>query len=194
MRNDWDEAYASGATPWDKGYAAPPLAEFLETRKVAGRVLVPGCGTGHDVRLLAAQGAEVVGLDIAEGALAKAGRFPQAGTESYLKGDFLDLPEPLHGAFDWIVEHTCFCAIHPSEREAYVRNARKALKPGGHLLAVFFREVPDFDGEGPPWPVDGAEIEERFDAAFETLSSFVPTRTYPGRPLGCEEVRVMRLR
>ena len=65
MARDWNAAYEGGDTPWDKGYASPPLIEFLKLQSISGRVLVPGCGAGHDVRALAAEGAEVVGLDIA---------------------------------------------------------------------------------------------------------------------------------
>jgi len=196
MAKDWESAYADGDTPWDKGYAAPPLREYLEGRgAIRGRVLVPGCGTGHDVRLLAGMGAaEVVGLDLAPRALREAGRFPRAGGERYEAGDFLDLPEHLRGSFDWVVEHTCLCAINPSGRERYARSVAQALRPGGRLLAVLFRAVPDFDGEGPPFPISGAEIEGLFGETFDTLERFVPERTYPGRPVGCEEVRVLRLR
>ena len=75
MGKDWDKAYDIGETPWDKGYASPALNAFLESYPLTGSVLVPGCGTGHDVRLLAAQGTEVVGIDIAPSAIRKAKAF-----------------------------------------------------------------------------------------------------------------------
>ena len=34
---DWDERFESGETPWDKGYGAPPLAEFLDRQLIEGR-------------------------------------------------------------------------------------------------------------------------------------------------------------
>ncbi|HKK19820.1 MAG TPA: methyltransferase domain-containing protein [Opitutales bacterium] len=194
MPRDWNSAYENGDTPWDKGYAAPPLVEFLERRVIRGRVLVPGCGTGHDVRLLAGQGAEVTGLDIASGALEKAAAFPKTGDESYQPGDFLNLEAGFHGAFDWVVEHTCLCAIDPTEREAYALSLRSTLKPGGQFLAIFFREVSDYKGDGPPHPISPEEIERLFARDFERLESFVPRKTYPSRPVGCEEVRWMRRR
>ena len=30
MARDWNAAYEEGDTPWDKGYASPPLIEFLK--------------------------------------------------------------------------------------------------------------------------------------------------------------------
>jgi len=37
--------------------------------------------------------------------------------------------------FDWIFEHTLFCAIDPSERELYVKAVLRWLKPGA-LIAI----------------------------------------------------------
>jgi SAM-dependent methyltransferase len=194
MARDWNSAYEKDDTPWDKGYAAPPLAEFLENESIRGRVLVPGCGTGHDVRLLAAQGATVTGLDIAPGALEKAARFAAFEAATYVLGDFLNLEDRYHGAFDWVVEHTCLCAIEPAERESYARAVKAALMPGGHFLAIFFREVPDYRGDGPPHPISAAEIDSLFGADFDLVRQAVPTASYPSRPLGCEELCWMRLK
>ncbi|MCC5788298.1 MAG: methyltransferase domain-containing protein [Opitutales bacterium] len=194
MSRDWEKAYAEEDTPWDKGYAAPPLEEFLRQHRVSGRVLVPGCGTGHDVRALAAQGAEVVGMDIAPGAIRKAGAFPQVGSERYEVGDFLDLKATHRAAYDWVFEHTCLCALPPEKREVYFQSVRAALKPGGYYWAVFFREVSDYTGEGPPHPISREETDALLGNDFELLASFVPQETYPSRPVGAEEVVWLRLK
>lgn len=68
-------------TPWDKNGPQPALVELLETEAsrqllpTQGTALVPGCGTGYDVVLLARQGLVVTGLDISETAKAAADRF-----------------------------------------------------------------------------------------------------------------------
>ncbi len=62
---DWESHYQTGDMPWEKGAPAPPLSEWLSKNKIHGRVLVPGCGSGHDVRELARAGAEPIGLDLA---------------------------------------------------------------------------------------------------------------------------------
>jgi cyclopropane fatty-acyl-phospholipid synthase-like methyltransferase len=90
-------------------------------------------------------------------------------------GDFLrDEPAQL---FDWIFEHTCFCAIQPAERELYVAAARRWLKPGGQYLAVNYL-IPDTDG--PPFGTTREEIVARFSPGFELLEDWVP-RSYPNR-------------
>lgn len=191
MPRDWNKAYEEDDTPWDKGYASPPLAEFFEARRIAGSVLVPGCGTGHDVRLLAEQGAEVIGLDVAPGAVQKAETFPRISNEGYILGDFLD-PGPEHIArYDWVVEHTCLCAIEPVERAAYAEALARVLKPGGYYLAVFYREVSGRSSGGPPYPISREETDRLF-SGFELLESFTPQKTYPSRPIGAEELCLWR--
>lgn len=185
---DWSERYRDGQTPWDKGYGAPPLREALERVAVEGRVLVPGCGLGHDVRLLAAQGVEVVGLDIATVAVEMARRIDRVGNETYEAGNFLN-ENILAGSFDLVFEHTCFCAIFPEEREAYGRAVHRVLKPGGQFLAIFFTNIDS--PEGPPFPVTADEINALFGELFEVVDRWIPAETYPERE-GREEMWLLR--
>ena len=191
MPKDWNAAYESEDTPWDKGEAAPPLREFLARFQLEGAVLVPGCGSGHDVRLLAEQGAEVLGLDIAPAAVKQAAELSNGGAR-YLAGDFLDLPQGLRGQFDWVFEHTCLCALDPELRQAYADAVVSALKPGAQFLAIFYREVSDYNGDGPPHPISAEEIDALFGVSFEVVERFVPKQSYPSRPYGSEEVVLFR--
>src|SRR4051812_41703777 len=138
MPTDWEDHYRRKEMPWEKGAPSPSLLDFLATEPVRGRVFVPGCGYGHDVRALASTAEEVVGLDLAPSAVEGAQIFPKIGGEHYEIGDLFTLPPHLRGNFDWVWEHTCFCAIDPSQRPAYVDAVAEALCPGGRLLAVFY--------------------------------------------------------
>jgi len=191
MPTDWEAQYEKGETPWEKGAPSPGLVDFLAVEPVHGRVLVPGCGFGHDVRALAASAEEVVGLDIAAAAVAGAQRLPKVGTEHYLEGDLFALPPAMRGAFDWVFEHTCFCAIQPSQRQDYVDAVVGALKPGGRLLAVFYLDPGnDSPDEGPPFEVSVAELDRLFLPRFQLLREWLPQHAYPGRE-GREWMRVM---
>ena len=90
---DWEQCYRDGETPWDKGSPAPPLLELIERHGVelwgGGPVLVPGCGLGHNVRALAANGIPALGLDISPTAVEMA-REQAAEGACYEVGDFLD--------------------------------------------------------------------------------------------------------
>ncbi|MEI8293982.1 MAG: methyltransferase domain-containing protein [bacterium] len=191
---DWNARYVAGDTPWDKGAAHPALLAWLGRSKVAGSVLVPGCGAGHDVRALAARGASrVVGIDIAPSALRLARSFPKAGNESYVEADFLAGDALPPGSFDILFEHTCFCAIPPQRRSDYARAALKALSPGGLLVAVFFTNPDNPDPQAPPFRCDMVEIRSLFSSDFEILDSRIATYTYQGRE-GRETLCLMQKR
>jgi SAM-dependent methyltransferase len=194
---DWEQRYREGNTPWDKGTPAPELAAALADGLFAGRVLVPGCGMGHDVRAIAMGAAvrEVGGLDVAPSAVAGARRLGGVSGVRFEQGDLFALPEGWEGAgFDWVWEHTCFCAIAPAFREAYVEAVWRVLRPGGHLLAIFYLD-PGLDPgeEGPPHGVSLAELDLLFGRRFQLEREWAPRGAYPGRE-GREWVRLLRRR
>jgi methyl halide transferase len=187
-RLDWNDYYRAGDIPWEKGSAAPPLIFWLQRHgPLTGDVLVPGCGFGHDVREIArmSSNARVVGLDIAPLALERARRFPQSGNESYFLGDLFSLPQEFAGRFDWVFEHTCFCAISPKQRSDYVRAIVAALRPSAQFLGIFYLDPWD-PGEappegGPPFGVSIIELNEFFLAEFDLVLEERPETSYPGR-------------
>lgn len=182
---DWEKRYQLGDTPWEKGMAAPPLLEVLAKGADwgAGPILVPGCGLGHDVRALATLGAPVVGLDLSPTAVERAREFPPVGAEVYELGNFLDPAWRAGRKFSAVWEHTCFCAIDPSERGRYAEAAAACLEQGGLLAGVFF--LTPFDpGEaacGPPFATTVEELDAWFSPWFERIDGWVPGAAYPGR-------------
>ena len=186
---DWEARYQLGDTPWEKGAPSPGLLDFLASNAMAGRVAVVGCGFGNDVRAISRTGADVVGLDLASSAIMGAEKLPRTGNELYRQADLFSLPQDLLGGFDWVFEHTCFCAIDPSRRSEYVSALDLLLKSGGHFLAVFYM-TPDHEG-GPPFGCTEPELVALFGERFELLRQWIPQRSYPGRE-GRELMRLMR--
>lgn len=178
-QNDWELRYQTRDMPWEKGAPSPGLVDFLATHcGLPGEtVCVPGCGTGHDVCAWAKAGFRAYGYDIAPSAICLATKRAQAdglGAE-FRRADFLrDIP-PF--PFDWVFEHTLFCAIQPGERELYTRAVRLWLKPGGQFLAVNYL-IPDTDG--PPFGTTRDELWVRFSPHFKLLKEWMP-RSYPNR-------------
>lgn len=177
---DWNRRYEEGDTPWDKGEAHPVLQPMLARGVLRGRILVPGCGTGHDVRELARCGLTVTGLDLAPLAVEQARAHPKFSGETYEVGDFLALSVAQHGCFDGVFEHTCFCAIDPARRSDYAEAAAAVLAKGGRLLAVFFAD-PGNDGDGPPFGCRAEELDELFGKNFRLLGEDRDIPTYPER-------------
>lgn len=162
----WDRRYREGRDGWELGQPAPPLRDFFSHHPLAphppGRVLVPGCGRGHEARLLAELGFAVVGLDFSAEAIAAARQWasPPGASLHWLQADLFDRqalaaagldPASLQG----VVEHTCFCAIEPQQRPAYLQTVAELLVPGGWLLGLFWcHGRPD----GPPYGSDPGEL------------------------------------
>lgn len=191
---DWEARYNAGDTPWEKGAPHPALVDWLSKNPLPGRVLVPGCGAGHDVREISRQpGSEALGVDIAPSAIRMAGSFSPVGRETYVLGDFLAGEARRLGPFDAMVEHTCFCAIHPSRRDDYAREAAAALKPGGLLVGVFYGNPDNPETDSPPFRSPSEVVRELFARDFEVLGETSPVPTYPGRE-GREYLMVLRRR
>ena len=178
-RDYWEHRYQIRDMDWEKGAPSPGLVDFLAAQAdlPGGTVCIPGCGTGHDVRAFAAAGFEASGLDLAPSAIALAGEKTRAAglTAKFHLADFLR-DEPTQ-KYDWLFEHTLFCAIQPSERDDYVRAVCRWLKPGGTYLAVNYFEC---GPEGPPWPTTRDEQLALFRPYFQLVADWVP-RSYPNR-------------
>jgi len=178
-REYWEHRYQTQDMPWEKGVPSPGLVDFLAAHPIpAGQTVgVPGCGTGHDVREFAKAGLAVTGFDLApSGIRLAAEKTAAAGLRAQFQlADFLRDPPPQR--FDWLFEHTLFCAIQPAERDDYVRAVLRWLKPGGQFLAVHYL-IPDTDG--PPFGTTRDEVWHRFSPHFELVEEWVP-RSYPNR-------------
>jgi cyclopropane fatty-acyl-phospholipid synthase-like methyltransferase len=179
-RDYWENRYQTMDMPWEKGEPSPGLVDFLAVNPnlKRGSVCVPGCGSGHDVREFAKSGFETFGFDLAPSAISIATeKTKSAGLSAkFALADFLHAEPPQK--FDWLFEHTLFCAIQPAERDEYVRAVLRWLKPGGNYLAVNYIIIEGDDG--PPWRTSREEQLERFSPHFDLLSDWTP-RSYPNR-------------
>ena len=178
-RDYWEQRYQARDLTWDKGAPSPGLVDFLAAHPDLdrGKVCVPGCGTGHDTREFARAGFAAYGFDLAPSAIVLAEEKTKAAglAAKYQLADFLRDEPP--EKFDWLFEHTLFCAIQPRDRDDYVRAVLRWLKPGGTYLAVNYILC---EPGGPPFPTTRDEQVERFTPHFELRADWTP-RTYPNR-------------
>src|ERR1700730_211403 len=66
----WDASYSDGPAPWDIGQPQPAIVRLASKGVFAGSVLGAGCGTGENTLHIASLGLSVLGVDVAETALA----------------------------------------------------------------------------------------------------------------------------
>ena len=190
----WDGIYQAEAGGWDLGAPSPPLERLLSTISPppgGGDLAVLGCGRGHDVRAAARLGWRATGVDFAPRAIADARTLStrEVTDVHFVRADIFDLPPDL-GPFDVVLEHTCFCAIDPSARDDYVAVVHRLLRPGGHLVGVFYHHGRE---GGPPFDTDADELHTRFGRAFEIVD-LAPAPDSPLHRTGSELGAVFRRR
>ncbi|HIK46282.1 MAG TPA: methyltransferase domain-containing protein [Leptolyngbyaceae cyanobacterium M65_K2018_010] len=167
----WERRYQEGTTHWDLGQPAPALRALLESAAAppAGTAIALGAGRGHDALLFAQRGFQVTAVDFAPSAMQILAQ--EAATLNLslklLERNIFDLVPEFTGQFNYVIEHTCFCAIDPALRPAYVQLVADLLAPQGELLAVFFTH--NRPG-GPPFGVTKAELQQLFAPYFDLLT------------------------
>lgn len=161
----WANHYEEQKWPWDLDGPHPALEPTLAQLKLNKlRVLVLGCGRGHDAAYLSSKGHIVTAVDFEPQAIEEAKRlYPKASVHWVVK-DLFSISVDWFDRFDLIFEHTCYCAIDPQRRGDLVKLWSKLLITRGHLLGVFFA----MDKEtGPPFGGSEWEIYKRIKPFFE---------------------------
>jgi SAM-dependent methyltransferase len=139
--------------PWNLERPPELLVELVTSGWVLpGDAVDLGCGAGNYAVWLASNGFEVTGLDISPEAVALAQKLAEKQGVSCrflacdLTGEVEGLDLCFDFAFDWEVLHHVF----PDDRERYVSNVHRMLRPGARYLSVCFSEedVAGFGGEG----------------------------------------------
>ncbi len=156
----WSAIYRSGHLRWDLGAEHPLLDELLPPLKFTrSRVLVLGCGLGHDAAWWEKRGHIVTAVDFSAEAIAKAKL--NYGESANLKWHTLDafqLPANWSSSFDIIFEHTMYCAVSPQRRAELCKQWWRLLSPRGRVLGF----IPTMDKPvGPPYGATEWELRRR---------------------------------
>jgi SAM-dependent methyltransferase len=188
----WQGRYHEGTAHWDLGEPAPPFMSLLQSPQAPspGKMAVLGAGQGHDALLFAQHGFEVIGFDFAPFAVevATAAAHAQNLKAQFLQRDIFTLPSEFANQFDYVLEHTCYCAILPEQRAEYVEIVRAILRPGGELIALFWAHE---RAGGPPFGTTQQELQARFASGFEISDWQRPTNSVAARQ---QEEYLVRLR
>ena len=190
----WEDRYQSSGDRWNLGFPAPPFVSLLASNNAPqpGKLAVIGCGKGHDAFFFAESGFEVVGFDFAPSAIAEAAATAKAREipALFLQRDIFTLDKEFASSFDYVLEHTCFCAIDPSLRSQYVEVVKSLLRPGGKLIALFYtHNRPD----GPPFGIKPQKVLDYFAADFETIL-FQKAKDSIERRQGNEHLAIFQLK
>lgn len=160
QNNFWSRIYKEEEPRWELGEAHSGLKDVLAQLKLPrSRILVLGCGSGHDAAFFAEAGHIVTGIDFSPEAIKQAeNSYGHLSNLDLRCEDAFKLSQGFAQQFDIIFEHTFYCAIRPEKRNDLIKLWRKLLAPRGHILGFFFardRRV------GPPYGGSEWELNRR---------------------------------
>ncbi len=162
----WQKRYQEGQTGWDIGEVSTPLKAYIDKlNKPELKILIPGCGFGHEGAYLYQLGYRNMHLldfsSIPINAVRR--KMPELHNHHFHVEDFFEH----QGKYDLIFEQTLFCAIHPSLRRAYAEKVFELLNEGGKLVGLLFNK--QFEG-GPPFGGTTEEYRVLFSSLFSIVS------------------------
>ncbi len=165
----WDSAYQGSPAPWDIGRPQPAFVRLADEGLLSGRVLDAGCGTGEQVLLAAAHGADAMGVDLSGLAIEKArAKAAERGlTAQFEVADALHL-DRLGKTFDTVTDSGVFHVFDDADRASYVASLAGVTEPGGtYYLMCFSDRQPGVWG---PHRMRRDEIESAFADGWEIVS------------------------
>jgi len=161
----WNQRYACGETPWTLHAIPATLRSFVKRTRARGRVLIPGCGTDHEVlRFLQSAGFEVTAIDFSAVAVTQINEALGNFDGKIIHGNFFKFDFP--NRFDVIYERTFLCALHPRRWPQYAKRTAQLLRPRGKLVGVFFYGT---EPDPPPYPLSKTGAAEIFGKYFRLI-------------------------
>jgi SAM-dependent methyltransferase len=160
----WEKRFRENFTPWDAGRVPSALERFLLTEPRGRRVLIPGCGSGYEVRAFAEAGHDVLAVDFAPAAVERAQAILGPFADRVRLADFFE--GDLGAPYDLVYERAFLCSLPRPLRPRYAQRVRELLGPRGRIAGFFFFE----DGErGPPFGLKSGELEALLSLSFEEI-------------------------
>lgn len=179
----WLDRWEKGDIGFHRDAVHPALQAHWSELHLAprARVLVPLCGATPDMAWLAAQGHEVIGVELSQLALE---RFlsehrvrhitmEEPGFRTYLGGryqfwcgDFFAVPDDVFASADAVYDRASLVALPPEMRRRYAARLAERIRPGAKMLLVTL----DYDPaqmNGPPFAVPDDEVTTLFDQHFD---------------------------
>lgn len=159
----WDASYHGGRAPWDIGGPQPAIVRLAAAGGLAGSVLDAGCGTGENGLHVASLGLPVLGIDVAETALAIAReKARDRGIEAEFAAEDAFHLERLGRMFETVLDCGLFHTFDGTERPRYVASLASVTKHDGTLYVLCFSD------DGPdtgPHPISQEELRAAFQSS-----------------------------
>lgn len=167
----WDEVY-KGKPPWDLDYPQPAFQALVKSGEIKpGRALDIGCGRGENAIMLAMNGCDVTGIDLAENAIsdAKAKAKERHVEVNFVVEDVLQMDWLFEdGEFDIVIDSGLFHVMTDEERPVFAQQVYRVLKDGGKYFMLCFSDKEPGEYELPR-RLSKTEIENTFSPLFDII-------------------------
>lgn len=149
----WDERFAQGFTPWDRGGVPEQLRAFVGARAPL-RTLIPGCGAAYELALLCDAGWDATAIDFSPAAVATARAAVGQWAHKVEQADFFAWQPTL--PLDLIYERAFLCAMPRAMWPTVAQRWAGLLPPGALLVGYFFF---DDAAKGPPFGISPQALD-----------------------------------
>ena len=143
-------------------------------------VFLPLCGKAHDIAWIAAQGYEVIGIELSQLAIEAffeeneldyerfdTDRFGiyKSGSISLLQGDFFDLSNDDLGACNLVYDRAALIAMERDDRPRYYDHMLSIVPAVSNMMLITL-EYDQSEMTGPPFAVPTDEVYQYYSDAF----------------------------
>jgi len=125
------------------------------------KILVPGCGSGYEVRLFAGHGHEVLAIDFSAAAVEAAKKELGELGRLVAQQDFFRFEAK---PFDLIYERAFLCALPRRLWPQWASRVAELVRPGGELAGFFFF---DDNEKGPPFGIAPHALKALLEGNFD---------------------------
>jgi ubiquinone/menaquinone biosynthesis C-methylase UbiE len=157
----WDASYQHGPAPWDIGHPQAALVRLASEGGFTGAVLDAGCGTGDNALHIASLRLSVLGVDVAETALAIA---REKSDDRQIEIEFAAADafqlERLARRFETVWDCGLFHTFDGDERPEYVASLASVTGRDATLYVLCFS---DEGADTGPHPVSQQELRAAFN-------------------------------
>ncbi|MES2739447.1 MAG: methyltransferase domain-containing protein [Pseudomonadota bacterium] len=160
----WDERFAHGITPWERG-AVPQALRAFALAHPGRRCLIPGCGAGRELAFLSQAGWDALAIDFSHQAAAAARGAAGPWAARVEQADFFQFAPS--APFDTVYERAFLCAMPPAIWSRVAARWAALLAPGALLIGYFLL---DHTPRGPPYGIERAALEALLCPAFICLT------------------------
>ncbi len=160
----WETRYRDHVTPWESGAVPARLQRFACELAPGARILIPGCGSGHEARLLSEAGFDVLAIDFSQAAVDLARSNAGPFTDRVQLADFFAFDAG--DGFDVMIERAFLCALPRRLWPDYAARAAQLVRPGGAITGFWFL------GDtlrGPPFGTSETELQALLGDSFERV-------------------------